>query len=51
MRCELVEGMKTDPIGSSPLNTSGGNSEDFIRPQTRRLAGALYLESSAEEPG
>ena len=45
-RCKSVEKKKTDSIGGSPWNTLGGNSENFIRPQTRRRDCTLYSQRS-----
>ena len=45
-RCESVEKKKTASIGRSPWNTLGGNSENFIRPQTRHRGCTLYSQRS-----
>jgi hypothetical protein len=45
-RCESVEKKKTASIGRSPWNTLGGNSENFIRPQTRHQGCTLYSQRS-----
>ena len=45
-RCKSVEKKKTVSIGGSPWNTLGGNSENFIRPQTRRRDCTLYSQRS-----
>jgi hypothetical protein len=47
-QCKLVEEKKKEPIGGSPWNTLGGNSENFIRPQTHRLGYALYSPRSVD---
>jgi hypothetical protein len=47
-RCKIVEEKKSDPIGGSPWNMLGGNSENFIRPQTRRRGCALYSPRSVD---
>ena len=46
LRCKSVEKKKTDSIGGSPWNTLGGNSENFIRPQSRRRDCTLYSQRS-----
>jgi len=45
-RCESVEKKKTASIGDSPWNMLGGNSENFIRPQTCRRGCTLYSQRS-----
>jgi hypothetical protein len=47
-RCVLVEKTRTDPIGGSPWNILAGNSENFIRPQTRHPVCTLYSLRSAD---
>jgi hypothetical protein len=47
-QCKLVEEKKKDPIGGSPWNILGGNSENFIRPQTRRPGYTLYSPRSVD---
>jgi hypothetical protein len=40
--------MKTDQIGGSQWNISGGNSKNFIRPPTCHQVGTLCSESNEQ---